>query len=566
MHESPDPASAAAQVSGTRVPSLPSWWPAALLAGLTAVLFAPTLWFDLVYDARIQILTDTFLHDPRNWFDVLTFRVLSMDVFDFNRPLQIASLMLDAAVWGKNPFGYHLSSVVLHVANVVLVWAVVRHVTSRSADALQGPSPRGDGFAGQLPAFLATLVFAVHPVVAEAVCEPSYREDLLVTFFSLIAILLAARHEPASCGRDLVRSAACVGCCLLAIASKESAVATPLILTVYWWLFRRQDPSGFWATSIGGSLAVTVAFLAARLLLEPATSLIYDLKPGYLGGSLGQAMLIQPRILAFYAQLVAFPVNLCADYGGESVKHLSLATAVAALLGVGAAGVLAARHDRRLWFAYAVVLLPLIAVSNLVPIYRPFADRYLYYPMAGVAVVVACLLDAPWLATDGRRRASVVCMAAAVALGLACWQRERVWADELALWTDTLQKNEASLNAMFHLSDTLRVNGRPQEGEKVIQQAIRLTNGEIAFHWAILAIILDDMGREEPAGRAWNIAMEQPIMADPDRLLAELYCEQEMADRLRSMLAKYGRRRDPAVRTAPTVEQAPAKQWENGSP
>jgi hypothetical protein len=291
---------------------------------------------------------------------------------------------------------------------------------------------------------------------------------------------------------------------------------------------------------------VTVAFLAARLLLEPATSVIYDSKPGYLGGSLGQAVLIQPRLYAFYLQLVAFPVNLCADYGGESVRHISLATALAALLGAGAAGVLAARQDRRLWFAYAVFLLPLIAVSNLIPIYRPFADRYLYYPMVGVAVVVACLLDAPWLSADGRRRAKWACLAAVVALALTCSRRERVWRDELALWTDTFPKNQASTSAMIGLANGFRVAGRLEDAEKAIQQAILFTKGEVAFHWGILAVILDDMGREEPARRAWNIAMERPAMRDPDRLLAELYCEREMADRLRAMIVKYGNRHEPA--------------------
>jgi protein O-mannosyl-transferase len=544
--ESSDPSPAGGPFPEEPGSSLPTWWPAALLAGITAVLFAPSLWFDLVYDARIQILTDTFLHDPRHWFDVLTFRVLAMDVFDFNRPMQIASLMLDATFWGKNPFGYHLTSVAIHVANSVLVWMLVREVTGRAPGALQAAPAMVGGFVGQIPALLAALVFAVHPVVAEAVCDPSYREDLLVTLFSLVALLLAMRHDPETGGWDVPRAIACVVCSLLAVASKESAFATPLILAASWWLFRRKEPAAFWAATIVGSLVVTVAFLAARLLLEPATSVIYDSKPGYLGGSLGQAVLIQPRLFAFYLQLVAFPVNLCADYGGESVRHLSLAAALAALLGAGAAGALAARQDRRLWFAYAVVLLPLIAVSNLIPIYRPFADRYLYYPMVGVALVVACLLDAPWLSADGRRRANWACLAAVVALALTCSRRERVWRDELALWTDTYPKNQASISAMVGLANGFRVAGRPEEAEKAIQQVILFTKGEVAFHWAILAVILDDMGREEPARRAWNIAMEQPLMRDPDTLLAQLYCEEELANRLRAMIVKYGNRHEPA--------------------
>jgi hypothetical protein len=103
-------------------------WQAAILAAVTVAVFLPTLSSGFVYDARLQILTDPFLHDPWNWLPVLSFGVLGMDVLDFNRPVHLASLMLDAAIWGRNPFGYHLTSVLLHALNVVLVWRVVSDV------------------------------------------------------------------------------------------------------------------------------------------------------------------------------------------------------------------------------------------------------------------------------------------------------------------------------------------------------------------------------------------------------------------------------------------------------
>ncbi|NDC53893.1 MAG: hypothetical protein EBZ74_06270 [Planctomycetia bacterium] len=109
------------------------WQQAALLAGITLAVFSPTLSAQFVYDARLQILTDPFLHDPRNWLTVLTFGTLSMDVLDFNRPVNLASLMLDAAIWGKEPFGYHLTSVLVHAANVVLVWDVLRRLAAAAS-------------------------------------------------------------------------------------------------------------------------------------------------------------------------------------------------------------------------------------------------------------------------------------------------------------------------------------------------------------------------------------------------------------------------------------------------
>ena len=185
------------------------WQQAALLAAITFAVFSATLTADFVYDARMQILAGDFIHDWRNWPAVLSFSVLGMDVLDFNRPVMLASLMLDAAAWGREPFGYHLTSVLIHVVNVVLLWLVIREMTRPETGSQAGPEKR-------LLPLLAALVFAVHPIVAEAVCEPTFREDLLVATFSLTALMLAIRHDPTSPGFERWRALGCTLCCLLA--------------------------------------------------------------------------------------------------------------------------------------------------------------------------------------------------------------------------------------------------------------------------------------------------------------------------------------------------------------
>jgi tetratricopeptide (TPR) repeat protein len=501
---------------------------AAVLAGITFAVFSATLGADLVYDARMQILTDGFIHDWRNWPAVLSGRVLGMDVLDFNRPAMLASLMLDAAVWGREPFGYHLASVALHAVNVVLLWLVVRQVVGPEKNILP---------------LLAALLFAVHPVVAEAVCEPTYREDLLVATCSLAALVLAMRHDPAAPGCDRWRALGCTVLCLLAIASKEAGIVAPMLLGCYWWLFRRGEPGRFWAVAIGGAKLVVLAFLAARFLLEPNPSKIFETKPEYLGGSLAQALLFEPRILALYAQLILFPVNLCADYGSVSIDHLPLPVALVFLAAIVIVATIAARQDRRLLFAAALTLLPLVPVANLVPIYRPAADRYLYLPMAGVAVAVACLLDAPWLAGREalRRRVIIGCMAAVAILGLACIERQRVWADSLALWSDSHRKNPASVTTAAGLGEALREAGRLTEAEALTREAIRLSNGQRGDAWASLALILDAQGRATEATDAVARALEvDPKLADPDARVAALAMERPMAEDLKRLLERLG--------------------------
>ena len=515
------------------------------LAAITLAVFWPTLSAQFVYDARLQILTGDFIHDPGNWVPVLSGQVLAMDVLDFNRPVQLASLMLDAAVWGRDAFGYHLTSVLLHALNVVMVWGIARGLSRAGERQAEGLSYN----------VIAALVFAVHPIVTEAVCEPTFREDLLVAACTLGALLLAMRYDPAAPNGDRWRALGCAGLCFLAVASKESGIAAPGVLAVYWWVQRsilsayasgfrnappteargvsRRDGSSFWPTAIGGGKAAAIAFLAARFLLEPAQSAIFEAKPQYPGESFWAAMAIEPRILALYAQLVAFPVNLCADYGLYSVRHLPLPVAVVILAGLVAAAVFAIRADRRMALACAIIVLPLIPVSNLFPIYRAAADRYMYLPMAGVALAVGWLLDGPWLAARPRLRekATIACMAAVVALGMACVERQKVWANPLALWEDTFRKNPVAYTAASGLADSLREAGRLPEAERATREAIRLSDGKRGDPYATLALILDAQGREAEAFEAAGKAIEvQPSLADPEARVRALAMERQMAE------------------------------------
>ncbi len=486
------------------------------LAAVTLAVFWPTLSARFVYDAVLQIETGDFIHDPWNWLPVLSGRVLAMDVLDFNRPAHLASLMLDAAVWGREPFGYHLTSVLLHVVNVVMGWGVMRAA----------------GQAERLPHVVAALLFAVHPLVTEAVCEPTFREDLLVAACTLGALLVAMRHDPAAPGSDRWRALACAGLCFLAVASKESGIAAPAVLAVYWWLFRRTEPRAFWHLAVGAGKVAAIAFLAARFLLEPETSAIFEAKPQYPGGSFAAAMAIEPRILALYAQLVVLPVNLCADYGIYSVSHLPLPAALAILALLVAAAAFAIRADRRMALAVALVVLPLVPVSNLFPIYRAAADRYMYLPMAGVALAVGWLLDGPWLAARPRLRekALIATMAAVALLGYGCIERQKVWASPLALWEDTFRKHPLGFTAASGLAEALHDVGRPPEAERAAREAIRLSEGKRGDPWAVLALILEAQGREAEAFEAVEKALEvQPNLADPEARVRALAMERKMA-------------------------------------
>lgn len=148
-------------------------------------LYFPSLDADFVYDSRVQISINDFIHDLHNLLQVVDLQVIGQDVMDFNRPAMLLSLMMDALLWGKNPFGYHLSNVIIHIFNLLLLFLFFLHASNRIATA-GADQWRVVGY------FFGALFFAVHPVNTEAVCCVSYREDLLVTFFLLTALHFAA--------------------------------------------------------------------------------------------------------------------------------------------------------------------------------------------------------------------------------------------------------------------------------------------------------------------------------------------------------------------------------------
>jgi tetratricopeptide (TPR) repeat protein len=255
-------------------------------------------------------------------------------------------------------------------------------------------------------------------------------------------------------------------------------------------------------------------------------------------------MAIQPQILALYAQLIVLPVNLSADYGLQSVRYLPLPVSVLILAALVVAAAFAIRSDRRMSLAVALVALPLLPVSNLFPIYRAAADRYLYLPMAGVAVALGLLLDAPWLRARGRiREACLFASVGAIALlGMGSIERQKVWTDSLNLWEDTARKNPLSSTAASGLGEALREVGRLPEAEQSIRVALRLSDEKRADPWAMLALILDEQGRPEEADNALRKALEiDPRLADPDGRVRSLAMERSVADGLQPLLERLNR-------------------------
>jgi tetratricopeptide (TPR) repeat protein len=517
-----------ASKSSRSVRSLPILFFLGILAVATFLLFAPSLTSEFSYDSRGQILIGDFIHQPANFSDVLTFRVMDRDVLDFNRPVQLASLMTDSLLWGKNPFGYHLTNILLHVIATGLTFLLICHILQigRARQMTANVWP-------YFPAFLATLLFAVHPLVSEAVCEPSNRKDILATLFGLGALLVVTGHSFSNRRGDVLRLLLCFFLTLLSIGTKEVGVAVPAIIFFYWILFRRLEPKGFWILAFTGSTLVATGFLIARFSLAHQKSEIFLAAPSYLGGSLGQALLLQPRILVLYLTNILWPPNLCADYTLYSVRFFPL---LLSLILLAATSVLLAwwcTKDRRTCFGVGIIGAALLPVCNLVPIYNPAADRYLYLPLIGVAVLVATGLDHPWLAQKSFRRNCTLLLVLGVAAVLSqlTLKREWVWSSPLRLWQDTLERNPQSFQARIGYPEALLRVGRLQEACNEYEATLRTPYRETPAVWVGYALTLNRMGDRKNAEEAAQKALSlKPDLVDTDKMVRTMQYDRNFAE------------------------------------
>jgi hypothetical protein len=489
------------------------------LAVVVLTAFWPTLHSEFVYDSQGEIVLWDWLHDPRNILTAVSFKLMSLDVLDFNRPVAVASLMFDSLIWGRDPFGYHLTSILLHMATTWAVFLFLRHILIQTG-------PERDPDRRTLVAFLGALLFALHPLVTEAVCEPSNRKDLLATLFSLTALLLAARHRPGWGRGDPARVLLCPFLCLLAVGSKELGAALPVMLLAYWFLFRRKEPAGFWLAIIAGSGVVTVLFLIARFALAHHPSEIFLNEPVYPGGTLANTVfLVQPRIFALYLVNVFWPLYLCADYNAYMVRFLPVSLSLVLLALAAAAMAWWSVKDRRAFFASVFIVATLLPVANLVPIYHAAADRFLYAPLVGIAIFVALALDGEWLAGRPRRH-EIATAGLLILLGLlvpVTLQREHAWSSELALWQDTLKRNPTSFNAQVNLPDVLLGAGRTREAKAISEVTLRTEAATWPWAWADYAIELERLGDHAGAERAARYAIHlKPDMTDSDKMARTL--------------------------------------------
>ena len=501
---------------------------AVIIAAAAAVLYIPILSADFVYDDISQILTDNYIHKPAHFAEVLSLSVMRKDILDNNRPIMVLSLMLDSLLWGRNPFGYHLTNLLLHSLNSAMMFLLIYGVLSRLF------AQNNKNIGALRAAVIGAIIFAIDPINSEAVCVVTYREDLLAVFFVLLMLIFAEYFPTQQKTTNLLLGGFVVILSFFAVAVKESGAMAPLFLLVYWLLVRKAGQWRIWTKLIAAGFIANAAFMIARFTLIPAKSVIFFQKASYIGGSFGQMLTFQPRIWTFQL-LELFRLNLlCADQTDYSIRFITLSAALVVLAAAIVVAGLISRKNTGFSTGILFFCLAMLPTSNFVPIFRPLADRYLYLPMVGVCLALGAGLCRLKIQEKLLSKALCVIIPAAVCvfLGYYTIQREFVWHNSISLWDDTVKKNPFSFIGSDNLGFVLFDTGEYNKAIPAFTKASQLAPNE-ADPIAGLAITYDALGLTDSADQAYLKAVSvDKHYAGYDSLMPTLLWTSRQAEKL----------------------------------
>jgi tetratricopeptide (TPR) repeat protein len=420
-----------------------------LLLAVAMLVYGNTLLNSFTMDDELYIFRNPAVTSPslKALFEATKFT----NIF---RPATFESFALNWAIGGAHPFGYHLFNLLLHAMVTLLLFLALRKLLE--------PAPRG-----ALVAWVAALLFAVHPIHTEAVASIVGRSELLAVGFLLAAWLLHMYDRPI-----LV-----LVCFLLALLSKESAVVfVPLVLAGDY--ARGMLKPLFRYASIAGTAAMYMALLWKVQGGRFGGKSVHwvDNPLAYLPASLRIPNAL--RIAWKYVGLQVYPSTLSCDYSYNAIllyvgwRHTALA--VIAALVVLALWIWALRTQRKEWFlAGAIYLIGFAVTANiLVPMGTIMAERLVYLPSAGFCLLVALI----WTRLEERnwRPAWTLLMIIVVALGARTMVRNRDWRDNFTLFSAAVEAVPESAKMHSNLAFQYYYRGQVEAASKELQTALRI--------------------------------------------------------------------------------------------
>ena len=433
----------------------PAWCSCLLIFVATLVAYWPALngafiWDDGGHVTRAGLRSLAGL--GRIWFEV--------GATQQYYPLLHSAFWVEYQLWGDAPSGYHLLNVLLHATSACLFGVMLRRL------AVPG-------------AWLAALVFALHPVCVESVAWISEQKNTLSTVLYLGAALAYWRF---AADRRRAHYALATALFVLALLTKTVTATLPAaLLVVCWWQRGRLE----WRRDVLPLLPWFVLGVAAGLITARVEHTLIGTKAAAFSLNAVERVLIAGRVVWFYLGKLFWPADLEFIYHRWTISTTNAWQYLFPLPAIAALGALWwGRRQRRGPLAGALffggTLFPVLGFLDVFPfIYSFVADHFQYVACLGIFAVVSAGV-AGLSARTSLRTIRIAAALVLLTLGTLTWQQSGIYRDVFVLYETTLARNPACWMAHNNLGIALAKAGRKEEAITHFRQSLQINPGNVA--------------------------------------------------------------------------------------
>jgi tetratricopeptide (TPR) repeat protein len=495
-----------AKVSGKKPSLRPgdrnTWLYALIVLFITFIFFSPSLKNGFTnWDDDLYVTENIMVKNPDG---VRLNDFLSTNVAGNFHPLTMLTFAAEYALVGEKPFLYHLTNILFHLANTLLVFLLAYRLAQKK----------------RFVALFTALVFGIHPMHVESVTWISERKDVLYTFFFLLSTLLYLDYQKK---RSWLRYAGIFILFFLSCLSKSAAVVLPVVFVLLDWYNKRIS----WRSVLNllpfFIISVLVGIKAINTQAESRAL-----------GDIEYFSLFEKIRFASYGfttYLVKFfvPFKMASfhPYPKDAIPvfyNISVLIVVALF----ALAIFIYKRDRTLLFGLLFYLITVALVLQFITVGNAvIAERYTYVPYIGVAFVVGVYLSrlqaSGFKLTADRRpptlRASpsghaadrfllyTIVITYLFTMGILTFQRTKVWKDPETLWTDVIAKYPNEDGAYVNRGQYLRTRNNYDGAFTDYMNALSI-NPENALAYHNRGKIYFDRGEVELAMADFNRSIE----------------------------------------------------------
>ena len=441
---------------------------AALVFVAAFAVYANSIANGFVYDDKYLVIGNPWIKDVRHIPDFfLSDSWGFMDTAsNYYRPVMLLAYMVDYHIFGLEPWGFHLSYVLMHslVSVAAFFFAARVMALTRSGDRPVATPP-------VVVPMAAAVLYAVHPIHTQVVAWNGIHE-MSLAFFCMLSFIFytGARRLPA------------LLCFAAALLSKETAVVLPVLLVAYDLTMNRVEylaRRAAAAMALARSFAPYVALGCGYLLLRGYA--IGGFSPSSARSNLGlyDYVLNLPVLFTGYLYKLLIPTGLTPTHvfhQKTAFLDVTVLFSMTVVVAFALAMSVSFKRSPAVFQCLVWIAVPLAPVMYL-PAMGPsvFAENYLYLPSIGFSILTALALVR--LARYTKTAAISAFVTLTLIYSVAAIDRNAVWRDDLTLWTDTVKKSPDSFIAVNNLGEAYAKRGRIDEAIELYKAAAGMSHG-----------------------------------------------------------------------------------------